>query len=282
MLEIDPERVDAVGSPANGTEWLILKAIDDSETIADVEGVLAEIDQGRRRWRDKRPDCTTCKGSGKIMDGHRKCPKCQGSGVQPQPGDTEKSLAELAAAKEAGAAESGADVPVDSACGHCKGTAQDATGQCDACGGTGKDADAPPASQLNTVDADAGSTTEGAGGRETVDKSEDDAEKATVSTADQNDLPDSDFAYIEPGGKMDKSGKTTPRSLRHFPIMDAAHVRNALARAPQSPFGDKAMPAIKAAAKKFDIEVSDDARRLRATCSRHPTRHWPTPHRRDH
>ena len=113
MLEIDPERVDAVGSPANGTEWLILKAIDGSETVTDAEGVLAEIAKADDGGDDKRPDCTTCKGSGKIMDGHRKCPKCQGSGVQPQPGDTEKSLAELAAAKEAGAAASGADVPVD-------------------------------------------------------------------------------------------------------------------------------------------------------------------------
>ena len=42
-----------------------------------------------------------------------------------------------------------------------------------------------------------------------------------------NDLPDSDFAYIEPGGKK-VDGKTVPRSLRHLPIMDCAHVRNAL------------------------------------------------------
>jgi hypothetical protein len=80
--------------------------------------------------------------------------------------------------------------------------------------------------------------------------------KAPMSTADQNDLPDSDFAYVEPGGKKDESGKTTPRSLRHFPINDEAHVRNALARAPQSPFGDKAMPKIRSAAKKFGIDVA--------------------------
>lgn len=80
--------------------------------------------------------------------------------------------------------------------------------------------------------------------------------KAEMDTADINDLPDSDFAYIEPGGHKDEHGKTTPRSLRHFPIHDAAHVRNALSRAPQSPFGDKAMPKIRAAAKKFGIEVS--------------------------
>lgn len=55
--------------------------------------------------------------------------------------------------------------------------------------------------------------------------------KAQESTATQNDLPDSDFAYIESGGEKDDDGKTTPRSLRHFPIHDEAHVRNALADA---------------------------------------------------
>ena len=81
--------------------------------------------------------------------------------------------------------------------------------------------------------------------------------RAAMATADINDLPDSDFAYIEPGGEKDSEGKTTPRSLRHFPIHDAAHVRNALARASQSPFGAKAMPKIKAAAAKFGIDVSE-------------------------
>lgn len=53
-------------------------------------------------------------------------------------------------------------------------------------------------------------------------------------------LPDSSFLYIEAGGKKDGDGKTTPRALRHFPVKDAngkvdvAHVRNALARIPQS------------------------------------------------
>jgi uncharacterized protein len=81
---------------------------------------------------------------------------------------------------------------------------------------------------------------------------------AELSAAEQNNLPDSAFAFIEPGGKKDSQGKTTPRNLRHFPIHDPAHVRNALSRAPQSPFGDKAMPAIKAAADKFGIGVGGD------------------------
>lgn len=81
--------------------------------------------------------------------------------------------------------------------------------------------------------------------------------RAQMKTASINDLPDSAFAYIEPGGTKDEQGKTTPRSKRHFPIHDEAHARNALARAPQSPFGDKAMGKIKAACRKFGIEVSE-------------------------
>lgn len=79
-----------------------------------------------------------------------------------------------------------------------------------------------------------------------------------------NDLPDSAFAYIEPGGKKDAGGKTIPRSLRHFPVHDAAHARNALARAGQSPFGEKAMPKILAAARKFGIHVGADAHAMSA------------------
>ena len=85
------------------------------------------------------------------------------------------------------------------------------------------------------------------------------AERAEMSTSSINDLPDSAFAYIEPGGSKDSSGKTVPRSLRHFPVHDAAHTRNALSRAPQSPFGDKAMPKIRAAAKKFGIDGDGDS-----------------------
>lgn len=54
-----------------------------------------------------------------------------------------------------------------------------------------------------------------------------------------NNLPDSSFAWIEPGGQKDDEGKTTPRALRHLPYKDAdgkvdlPHVRNALARVDQ-------------------------------------------------
>ena len=96
-------------------------------------------------------------------------------------------------------------------------------------------------------------------------------QKAAASTASMNDRPDSDFAYIEPGGTKDDAGKTTPRSLRHFPIYDEAHARNALSRAPQSPFGDKAMPKIRAAAKKFGIDVTKQQEVVMTESSSQPT-----------
>lgn len=76
---------------------------------------------------------------------------------------------------------------------------------------------------------------------------------AEMTAASIDDLPDSDFAYIEPGGTKDSGGRTVPRSLRHFPIHDAAHVRNALARLSQSPFGAKARAKVEAAARKMGI-----------------------------
>jgi hypothetical protein len=64
--------------------------------------------------------------------------------------------------------------------------------------------------------------------------------KAVWSTAFINGLPDSAFLYVTPGGSKDSEGKTTPRSLRYFPYrdengaVDLPHLRNALARIPQS------------------------------------------------
>ena len=63
--------------------------------------------------------------------------------------------------------------------------------------------------------------------------------EAVWTTAFVNDLPDSSFALIMPGGEKDAEGKTTPRSLRKLPYKDAdgkvdlAHLRNALARVSQ-------------------------------------------------
>ncbi len=64
--------------------------------------------------------------------------------------------------------------------------------------------------------------------------------KAQWSRAFINDLRDDAFLYIEPGGEKDEDGKTVPRSNRHFPFrdrngdVDVPHLRNAIARIPQS------------------------------------------------
>lgn len=64
--------------------------------------------------------------------------------------------------------------------------------------------------------------------------------KATWDTAYVNNLPDSAFAVVLDGGKKDSDGKTVPRDLRKLPhhnadgSVDLPHLRNALARAPQT------------------------------------------------
>lgn len=65
-------------------------------------------------------------------------------------------------------------------------------------------------------------------------------EMAEWTSAFINDLPDSAFLYIAPGGEKDEGGKTAPRSLRKFPYrnadgsVDLPHLRNAIQRIPQS------------------------------------------------
>lgn len=55
-----------------------------------------------------------------------------------------------------------------------------------------------------------------------------------------DDLPDSAFLYVAPGGRKDKSGRTAPRSMRHFQVRDAAGnvdakaVKSALKKIPKS------------------------------------------------
>ena len=67
-----------------------------------------------------------------------------------------------------------------------------------------------------------------------------DIQEAVWSAKYVNDLPDSAFFYITPGGKKDASGKTVLRSLRKLPYkdkngkIDLPHLRNAIARIPQA------------------------------------------------
>jgi len=68
-------------------------------------------------------------------------------------------------------------------------------------------------------------------------------DKATWTRAYINDLPNSAFLYVEPGGEKDEEGKTVPRSLRHLPYKDSGgsvdlpHLRNALSRLGQAVTG---------------------------------------------
>jgi len=84
---------------------------------------------------------------------------------------------------------------------------------------------------------------------------------AKWSVAFINDLPDSSFAYIKPGGKKDEEGKTVPRSLRYLPYKDAngkidlPHLRNALARLPQT----NLTPAEKAKARAVLVKAAKAA-----------------------
>jgi len=103
--------------------------------------------------------------------------------------------------------------------------------------------------------------------RKAVSESMPDITEAGWTTAYMNDLPDGSFAYIEPGGSEDGQGKTTPRSLRHYPFKDAGgkvdlpHLRAALRYAAReikrggrgAGLAQKAMPKLKAAAKAAGV-----------------------------
>jgi hypothetical protein len=73
-----------------------------------------------------------------------------------------------------------------------------------------------------------------------------------LDAQDRDDLRKDQFAYV------DKDGG------EHLPINDASHVRNAMARFNQTDFESKtakeaARKKILAAAKRYDIEVDEDA-----------------------
>lgn len=86
-------------------------------------------------------------------------------------------------------------------------------------------------------------------------------ERKVLSSAARKALPDSDFAYIEPGGTK-VNGRTKPNKNRHYPIHDANHVRNALARIAQGKkFAAEAAPKVHAAAGKFGIGMHNPMER---------------------
>lgn len=82
-------------------------------------------------------------------------------------------------------------------------------------------------------------------------------QKDSWSTAYKDSLPDSSFLYIEGGGKKDGDGKTTPRSLRHFPVkdlngkVDLEHARSAVQEAPKSSLPQDVIARVQRTAEKM-------------------------------
>jgi hypothetical protein len=73
-----------------------------------------------------------------------------------------------------------------------------------------------------------------------------------LDAEDRDDLRSTQFAYVDSDGG------------EHLPINDASHVRNAMARFNQTDFESKAAKErarkkILAAARRYDIEVDEDA-----------------------
>lgn len=75
------------------------------------------------------------------------------------------------------------------------------------------------------------------------ESTDDEEDMDSKGSAEDNNLPDSAFLYIEPGGEKDSEGKTTPRSKRHLPYkkadgsIDLPRLRNAISRLGQSATG---------------------------------------------
>ena len=80
---------------------------------------------------------------------------------------------------------------------------------------------------------------------------------AEWTTAYMNDLPDSAFLYIAPGGEKDDEGLTKPRSLRFFPYRDSKgdvdlpHLRNAIAQAPKANLSAAIIAKVQAKGRKI-------------------------------
>jgi hypothetical protein len=171
IAEFDPERVDGVGKGANGFPILMLKSIDAAtDNVDDVTTIKADAAHDA---------CDTCDGEGTIMEGHRKCPKCLGTGKAPKVGESAKAFIESVAKESEGVAASGAYVPPAEDCPTCDGSGSiDGPSvhgkECVDCGGTGKDQTMTHPEELNAVAADSGRMSVGdPEGREKMDKAAD-------------------------------------------------------------------------------------------------------------
>lgn len=94
---------------------------------------------------------------------------------------------------------------------------------------------------------------------------------AVLTSGGRHALPDSAFAYIEPGHDHEKVNGKTPDKYRHYPVHDAAHTRNALARIGQGTrFAAQAKAKVLAAAKRHGIQHDEDSETGRSFESLYP------------
>ena len=163
------------------------------------------------------------------------------------------------------------ETDMEEPCAACKALgAHSPDCSCDGCDGTNDD-DCDCVSLLDKAGpddgglGDEGMTT--GGKRKTLSE-----QKAVWTTKYVNDLPNSSFLYVE-SGEDDGDGKRVPRSKRHFPYKDAngkvdlAHLRNAIARIPQSnaPGLDDAKKASLQARARRMLESADDGKTYEET-----------------
>jgi hypothetical protein len=220
ITELTVDRLDGVHGPANGTPVLLMKSLDEEP----VEKALTHAHQhfhGDLTHHHVHAHTGSGEGHGdgsKYPHAHDHAP---GQELDPGSGDV-------------------IPTPIPPVAG-AVGPALKAMATCQLCDGSGK------IREGNVVCPEC----KGSG-----KVTEESLEKAQLSSAEMNDHPDEHFAYVEPGGTKDGSGKTTPRSKRHFLIHDKAHADNAAARIGQgAEFGDKALPKVEAAQKRFGTEA---------------------------
>lgn len=97
------------------------------------------------------------------------------------------------------------------------------------------------------------------------DEEEKSMEKQPLTTEARNNLPDSAFLFIRPGGEKDETGRTVPRTLRMLPVrtatgaIDLPRLRNALARIPQADLPQATKDRLAAEARKLLEETKKAA-----------------------
>jgi len=107
-------------------------------------------------------------------------------------------------------------------------------------------------------------------------------EDAPLTSSQREGLPDSSFLYIAPGGEKDEDGKTTPRSLRKFPVkkadgsLDLPRIRNALSRIPQSNLSEEIKSKLSSKAKMLLDESKSEDAEVVTTATQQPVDGTPT------